>query len=78
MSDHTYIRNYTGKQASLSRQVTGTWDYDHLGGPHVNLDYRDYKNSANDEVDSKPIENWFGKLYLGMSDDGGRLYKKID
>jgi hypothetical protein len=76
--NHTYIRNYLEKQTNQSKQETGTWDYDHIGGPHVNLNYRDSKNPAKDEVDSKAIEKWFGKLYLGMSDDGGRLYKKID
>ena len=76
--DHTYSRNYLEKQSKRITQETGTWKYEHIGGPHISLDYYDAENPTNSRWDSKPIEKWFGKLYLGMDEDGARLYRKVN
>jgi hypothetical protein len=76
--DHTYTWNFLVKQTSLVKQETGTWKYDQNGGSYISLDYHDAENPAKDKGDTKPIEKWFGKLYLGLDESGAKLYKKID
>ena len=76
--DHTYTWSFLEKQTNRVRQETGIWDYDNIGGPHISLDYVDAENPAKERGESKPIEKWFGKLYLGMNEDGEKLYHKIE
>lgn len=76
--DNRYSRQYLQKQTNQSRQEIGTWNYEHNGGPHVYLEYCDSTEPPKCKGESKVIEKWFGQLYLGMNEDGAKLYRKAD
>jgi hypothetical protein len=75
---HVYRWSSFSKVTNQSINEEGTWKFDTIGGGHVTLKYYDPIEQTTKIRGSKAIENWFGKMYLGMSDDGGRLYKKME
>ena len=76
--NHSYTRTLFVKETNQSSLELGTWKYENIGGPHISLERNDPKDATKQIGDSKPIENWFGRMYLGMDEDGARLYRKID
>lgn len=77
-ADRSYMRTLLVKETNQSNQEIGTWKYQMIAGPHVSLEHDNPKDPTKQMVSVEPIENWFGKMYLGMDEDGARLYRKTD
>jgi hypothetical protein len=75
-SDHTYSRTFKAASATSLQLERGIWDLEVLGGNATHIGLR-ATDPSSDVGLSKPIENWFGTIYLGSAEEGSKLYKKV-
>lgn len=76
--NYNYKWTFLIKTSNQTRQEVGVWKFNRIGGGHITLIYDDPFDQTKKIRGSKAIEKWFGKMYLGMSEGGGKVYKKIE
>lgn len=79
-SDHSYQMIFGVIDSTENRRVeNGVWKLQVLGKNNQYISFQSSDPPSNAVV-IKPVENWFGNIYLGTDKegDGSRLYKKVD
>jgi hypothetical protein len=75
--NNVIMRALYNKRSGETTIERGGWQYPDSYG-HISLNLTDQADPSKTDHASKGVEYWWGKIYIGMSEDGARQYKKID
>ena len=74
--DRSFTITTSDPSSGVVSEQRGTWELTTLGGNSTYVYLTPFiEEESGRVVHAKPIENWFGRIYLGS--DEARLYKKM-
>jgi hypothetical protein len=75
-ADHSYVRIF-GDSTGTTQTEKGIWKFEILGKNNSYISFHAV-DPPSDALLVKPIENWFGTIYLGADEEGAKLYRKVN
>lgn len=73
-NDYKYTWDIYNKKSHESHKTEGVWSYYKNGGGYY-INFRPNSDTGERQPSpSKPVEKWFGTIYLGTSDSGAKTF----